>query len=253
MKFQLTGKDIFAVNFQKIVDHILFPFSGYAVLFLIFIFGRMKIHRLEEHRKLFRELIKDRRPLMICSNHLTFIDSVIIIIATSSVFRLMLSFRTMSWNIPAVEHYRGSLFLQVFSWLGKCIPIDRNGTPGHMNKVLEKMKYLLYHGNIVTIFPEGRRSRTGRVDPESVTYGVGNILKDLPGARVLCIYMRGDHQKTFSKFPAIGETFYLKTEVMEPKSENRGLRAARDISLQVIKKIKEMEDHYFANYTGRKF
>ena len=253
MKFNLKKKDIFAVKFQKIADHILFPLNGYAVTFMIFVFGRMKIRNLKEHRKMFRELIRDKRPLMICANHLTFIDSVIIIIAMSSVFRLLLFFRTMSWNIPAVEHYRGSLFLRVFGWLGKCIPIDRTGSQEHLATVMEKMKYLLYSNNVVTIFPEGRRSRTGRVDAEGVTYGVGNILKDIPDARVLCVYLRGDHQKNYSKFPVIGETFYLKMNVIEPRTEYKGLRAARDISIQVINKIKEMEDDYFKNYTERKF
>lgn len=253
MKFQLNKKDIFAVKFQMFADNIIFPFTGYAVLFLIYVFGRMKIHNIGEQRKICRELMKDKRPLMICSNHLTFIDSVIIIIATNSVFGFIKSFRTMAWNIPAVEHYRGSLFLKVFAWLGKCIPIDRKGSQEHLSLVLEKMKYLLHIGNIVMIFPEGRRSRTGRIDTETVTYGVGNILKEFPDPRVLCVYLRGDHQNTYSKFPAIGESFYIKMELIEPRSESRGLRAARDISQQVIYKLKELEDDYFENYQGRKF
>ncbi|MDH5655946.1 MAG: 1-acyl-sn-glycerol-3-phosphate acyltransferase, partial [Spirochaetia bacterium] len=200
-----------------------------------------------------RELMKDKRPLMICSNHLTFIDSVIIIIATNTVMGFLRSFRTLTWNIPALEHYRGSLFLKVFAWLGKCIPIDRSGSQEHLNTVLEKMRWLLYHHNPVTIFPEGRRSRTGRVDRDSATYGVGNILKDLENPRVLCIYLRGDHQEEYSKFPVKGETFYLKMEVIEPVSESKGLRASRDLSMQIVDKIVSMEEEYFSDFKERAF
>ena len=64
---------------------------------------------------------------------------------------------------------------------------------------------------------------------EAVTYGVGRIVKELPGCRVLCVYLRGDGQESWSALPRKGERFRVETEVIEPKSDARGLRASLDI------------------------
>src|SRR6266508_4537149 len=99
---------------------------------------------------------------------------------------------------------------------------------------------------ICTIFPEGGRSRTGRIDPERVTYGIGQILKDYDNPLVVCLYVRGKHQTTYSYLPRRGDEIYVDLELLEPKTEATGLRKARDIARQVIFKLKEMEDRYFA-------
>ena len=80
------------------------------------------------------------------------------------------------------------------------------------------------------IFPEGGRSRTGRVEPDSATYDVGRLIRSVPGCRVLCVYMRGEAQRAYSDIPARGERFRLSLCEIEPKSGHTGLRASRDVA-----------------------
>ena len=96
------------------------------------------------------------------------------------------------------------------------------------------------------IFPEGHRSRNGRVDTENYAYGVGRILQEVPSAKVLCVYLRGEHQETYGSQPRWGDKFYLDMELIAPASEQKSLRGGRDISSQIIAKLVEMEHKYFA-------
>ena len=113
-------------------------------------------------------------------------------------------------------------------------------------QVLNKLRWLLQQGEVCTLFPEGQRSRTGRIDPATVTYGVGQILRDLERPQVLCAYLRGSRQEHESGVPAYGDVVHLKVEVLEPVTTEQGLRATRDLSRQVINKLKTMEDEFLA-------
>ena len=90
--------------------------------------------------------------------------------------------------------------------------------------MLEKVQHLLRSGEVVMVFPEGQRSRSARVELESAAYGVGRIVSSVPGCRVLCLYLRGDGQHEMSDAPARGEVFRGRLALIEPKSDERGLR-----------------------------
>ena len=95
------------------------------------------------------------------------------------------------------------------------------------------------------IFPEGGRSRSGRVEVENAAYGVGRIVKSLTGCRVLCVYLRGDAQHEYSGLPARGDTLRARIAWLEPKSDRRGLRGSRDIARQILTRIAELEREHF--------
>ena len=85
------------------------------------------------------------------------------------------------------------------------------------------------------MFPEGGRSRSGRIDPESIAQGVGRLIKEVGDCRVLCVYLRGDAQRTWSNLPGRGDTFTIATRLVEPRSALRGVRASRDLAAQVAR------------------
>ena len=95
------------------------------------------------------------------------------------------------------------------------------------------------------IFPEGTRSRSGRINMQEFPYGVGRLVCNIPNCRVMTIYLRGDGQKTFSNFPRHGETFTLTAEECRPKTVLKGLRAQRDCAGQIIAYLAKMEKEYF--------
>ena len=205
-----------------------------------------RIEGIESARRVYREAIASGRPTLVCPNHLTMFDSIFLHHAFASVADYLRDFRRFSWNVPAIENFKKNPFLRAITYLGKTVPIDRHGDARHHKKVLDTIKYLVSSGEVCTIFPEGGRSRTGRIDPSKVTSGVGHVLKDLDRPQVLCTYLRGEKQKTWSFLPARGDTLHLYVELLEPVTAERGARASRDLSRQVIDKLKQMEDAHFA-------
>jgi len=96
------------------------------------------------------------------------------------------------------------------------------------------------------IFPEAGRSRSGRVQADTVAHAVGRILTSVPGCLPLCVYLRGDRQTTWSTIPPRGDSFYIDFELVEPKSDYSGMRRSRDISQQIVDRLIGMEAEYFA-------
>jgi hypothetical protein len=126
------------------------------------------------------------------------------------------------------------------------VSVPRGGDRREVAEVLERLAHLLRSGETVLIFPEGGRSRSGRVDTGATADGVGRLVKDVEGCRVLCVYLRGDAQRTWSNLPATDDTFVVATRLVEPRTGLRGPRASRDLATQIVRQLAEMEDEYFA-------
>ncbi|MBX7136839.1 MAG: 1-acyl-sn-glycerol-3-phosphate acyltransferase [Oligoflexia bacterium] len=218
---------------------------GLLIVAIIRYHAKLKIRNHAELRRQFLEICRDQRPLVICANHLTIMDSVVLHWALASMPRYFWNYRLFSWNVPAVENATKYLSWRIITALSKCLAIDRAGNAEHHDDMLQQISFLVSRGELVTIFPEGTRSRTGRVEVETGTYGIGKIVRSIPGCRVLCIYMRGDGQFAYSTFPRLNETFTIKLKTIEPISSHRGLRAVRDCAQQVMLTIGQMEQEYF--------
>jgi hypothetical protein len=91
------------------------------------------------------------------------------------------------------------------------------------------------------IFPEGGRSRTGRIEIESAATGVGRVIRSVPNCRVLCVYLRGRNQTGYSRIPARRDRFDVALAEIEPKTDASGLRASRNLAIQVTRKLHELE------------
>jgi hypothetical protein len=74
---------------------------------------------------------------------------------------------------------------------------------------------------------------------------VGRICRSVPGCRVICVYLRGDHQQGYSRIPIRGERFRGSLSMIEPKTDHQGLRASRDVARQIAARLAEMEQEYF--------
>ncbi len=231
---------------QALAGRAAFPIVGSAAIAYMRLVRQHRIVGLDEARRTYRRALSAGRPTLICANHLTMVDSAFLHHAFGSIREYVADFRRFSWNVPAVENFTGNAALRALVYLGKCIPIDRAGDPAHHKDVLDTVKDLVSSGEVVTLFPEGGRSRTGRVEPANVTYGIGQILRDLERPQVLCAYLRGERQETWGAMPARGDTMHLRVELLEPATQERGLRASRDLARQVITKLKAMEDAFFA-------
>ena len=154
-------------------------------------------------------------------------------------------YASLPWNTPEREHFASTWWKLALVWLMKCVPVERGGDRREVGAVLRKLVHLMRHGEVALVFPEGGRSRFSRVDTEAVTYGVGRIVKELPGCRVVCVYLRGEGQETWSALPKRGERFRVQAQAFEPKSDHRGMRGSLDISRQILGRLAEMEQRHF--------
>lgn len=208
-----------------------------------------RIRDLEKIRRECRKYFKDHPgPWLICANHLTMIDSLILAYAMMPLYQYIFRFDLMPWNVPERKNFHQNFFSRVICYALKCIPVSRRGNRDSVNETLNRCTALLKQNQNLMIFPEGTRSRTGLISTRDFPYGVGRLLCSVPECRVLCIYARGDHQKEYSLVPGYKETFFIKTEMIKPVTDARGLKAHREISAQIIQHLSTMENHYFAEH-----
>jgi 1-acyl-sn-glycerol-3-phosphate acyltransferase len=224
----------------RLAAPILVPLLTFAMRWL----WGYRIRGVRELRRRVRELRAEGRPLLICSNHLTMIDSALIVWALGSSGYYATHYSALPWNLPERRNFGGAVAMLVY--LLKCLPIVRGGSRRDIADILHGVEYVMARGEPVMIFPESGRSRTGRVNPESPALAVGRLISSVPGCRVLCVYLRGDRQVTWSNLPARGDTFSVELAVFEPVSTVSGLRRSRDLTQQVIQRLTEMEEAYFA-------
>lgn len=205
-----------------------------------------RFRNVKKIRKTVRALMtRHPGPWLICANHLTLIDSVILIHAMAPFYRYLFRFHELPWNLPEHMNFNRNPALRAICFLAKCIPVVRGGDRDRVRTSLEKCRMALVQGEPLMIFPEGARSRTGRVDTRDFPYGVGRLALSVPGCRVMCVYLRGDGQETYSDFPKRGETFTLTVKEFLPDTTFTGLRGQRDCAARIIACIKEMENEYF--------
>jgi hypothetical protein len=239
-----------AILLQREVSRFTAPMwvpSAVGVLWLGFRYEVVGIERLRARYRQLRS--QSDAPLLICANHLTMIDSAIIAWALGSPGWYLLHYSSIPWNLPERRNFAYSPASEILSYLMKCLPVTRGGERTAVADVLNRFVYLLSQGEVGMIFPEGGRSRSGRVEIDAATPGVGRVVTALQGCRVLCVYLRGERQKTFGTVPARGERLHLRMELTEPRSRHSGLRGSRDVAHQIVAKLAEMERDYF---DGRK-
>lgn len=235
------------LTLQRRVGHALglvwIPVAAFLLRFVL----RYRVKNVHDVRERFRRLVAaDDRPLLICPNHLTMIDSALVAWSLGGSWWYLAHFSRMPWNVPERENFASNWINRFAAWMTKCIPVTRGGDREKVASAMDRLRYVLRRGETALVFPEGGRSRSGRVDPESATYGVGRILNAVPECRTLVVYVRGDRQDSWSTVPPRGDEFSVDFEVFEPESDESGLRRARDLARQITSKLQVMEEAHFA-------
>ncbi len=244
---QIARRDQRTLALQRAVSFLFFPIVAPIAFFWARVVKRLSVRDADTVRARFAELMNaEPGPVLICSNHLTLLDTIIIVWALAPLPSYLWHYSRFPWSVPEKANF-STWFWRVASFLGKCVYVTRGGPREEVKRTLEKIAYLLRSGELVSIFPEGGRSRTERVDTENFTYGVGQIAQAVPEARVLCIYLRGRMQDGYTDSPHTGDEYSVTLEMLHPRTEATGLRGARDLATQIIHKLADMEDRYFAD------
>ncbi|HKY35270.1 MAG TPA: lysophospholipid acyltransferase family protein [Polyangiaceae bacterium] len=231
---------------QKLCGALLFFPFGLAVEALLRFWGGFKITNLAEVRRQFGKLARSSSPLVICANHLTYLDSALISHALAPSWWYALHFQKLPWNLPAGDHFKKGIFNRLVAFWFKCIFIHRDGSKGHKAAVLAAVRELAAEGEPVTIFPEGRRSRVGCIDRQNVKYGIGKLLSNLECPVVLCLYLRGDRQQEYSRVPPRRSRFHVGVSVIKPLIPDRREGAYRELTALVVRELSRLENEHFA-------
>jgi len=239
------------VRLQDLVSRVSVPFTFGVSLLLLRGFLGYRWENLKAFRAKVRSLLaRQEGPVILCPNHLTMIDSLLLIWAMTPAWKALSQPRMFPWNTPEKRNFAHNAVLRFFCYIGKCLPVVRQGPPQKTQAFMEKLKLLLARGQSLMMFPEGTRSESGRVDTKNFAYGVGKIIDDLRhqghNPKVLCLYLRGRKQTGKSAVPPRGDRFFVDAELVEPSTPHQGLRAARDLATQVVQRLAGMEQAYFA-------
>lgn len=193
----------FQLTFKCAVSYLFLPLGIALVWPFLYLIMRYRIRDLGLVRRRFAHLIKDKEkePILVCLNHLTRIDSLILAFVCVPIGQFFTHYSLMMWHVLDFGRLQPFRILCAFV---KTIAITRMGDRNNIRLMQEKVKYLLLKGNLVVIFPEGTRSKSGRVDTQNFQYGAGSIIRDLPGCRVLCAYVRADKQVISGHVPPLG-------------------------------------------------
>ncbi len=156
------------------------------------------------------EKIPGKRPVIIISNHQSLYDIPAVVWGFRKYYPKFISKIELSKNLPSI-----SINLKH----GKSALIDReNGTQAV--KEIFKLGRLIQENNYAAcIFPEGTRSKTGRVK-EFMTAGINTLLRAAPSAVVVPFVING-HSQLMEKglFPLkFGQKIsYTVLDPVEPK------------------------------------
>lgn len=235
-----------SLAFQEALGRFAVLFTAPLLTLAVRLLG-YRVRNLREIRRRINALMRRHSgPWLICANHLTLIDSFILAYAMFPNYRYMIHFRLVPWNMPEYMNFNRNKLVGGFCYLIKCIPVIRGGDREAVNLSLEKCVRILRKGENLMIFPEGTRSRIGRINTTDYTYNVGRWFCNIENIRVMCIYLRGDGQETYSDFPRFGEKFTMMVEQYRPHTNLKGLRAHRECARQIIEHLAKMERQYFA-------
>jgi hypothetical protein len=248
---RLSFRDRFALEFQRALGLLLAPLWIPLCAAISRWYFRWRIEDVGELRRQYAELRRESSaPLLICPNHLTMLDSAVVAHALGSAPWYLLHYASMPWNVPERRHFASNWWKRALVFMMKCVPVERGGDRKAVGMSLDRIAYVMERGDAALVFAEGQRSRTGRIDPQATTYGIGRIVKSLPRCRVLCLYLRGSEQETWSNLPARNQSFRVTIDCFEPKTDHRGLRGSVDLSRQILTRLAELEQRHFEQMEG---
>ncbi|MBU0993472.1 MAG: 1-acyl-sn-glycerol-3-phosphate acyltransferase [Proteobacteria bacterium] len=241
----MTQGEVFRIQFQHYVGRFSI-FLTAPLLAMLFKLMGYRIKNIEDVRKKIGNVFQEHPgPWIICANHLTMVDSFILSYGMFPIYRFILQYNLVPWNVPEKLNFNRNILLTLLCYLLKCIPVIRGGNRESIRSFFSKCSYVLEKGENLMIFPEGTRSRTGRIAPDNVSYGVGRLVSCNPDCRILCLYLRGDRQNSYSNIPQFQECFSMFVDTVDIEIKSKGLKAQRDYAQQIIGKLAAMEKSYF--------
>ena len=168
---------------------------------------------------------------LLLSNHQSMVDSFLVGLAAFYP-KSWIKPRLMPWNPAAAENFYRTPLLAWLAYNWKCIPVRRGRRDLHaMHRMTEELK----HG-IMTLFPEGTRTRDGSVGNGRPGAGLV-ILSTLP--KVIPVAIEGMNQllPIGRYIPRVMKRIYVYYGTPIDLSEFAGRKRTKELSEQVVDRV----------------
>ncbi|NLA11791.1 MAG: 1-acyl-sn-glycerol-3-phosphate acyltransferase [Firmicutes bacterium] len=189
--------------------------------FFYFVFGI--IFRLIYRQQIYgRELLPKQGPLIICSNHINWRDPISVGIAMPLRYKIKFMAKKELFSNPALA----------FLLKRAAFPVDRDkadfGAIRQAFKVLEE-------GGVLGLFPEGTRSKTGRL--QKLQEGTA-LIAGRSGAPVLPVLVVGPYRWGHPLRVIIGPVFHIPAMDYKKRGERKAqLEAGNRIILENLRAL----------------
>jgi 1-acyl-sn-glycerol-3-phosphate acyltransferase len=171
------------------------------------------------------EHVPSTGPLIVVANHRSFMDSIFLALVVHRPVRFL----------AKAEYFDDRRTAWLFRALGQ-IPV-RRGSPGGAKRALDEACKVLEAGGVVGLYPEGTRSRDGRLH-------AGNLgaarLSVLTGAPILPVGLIGTEavQSPDQRLPRLGKRVYVRFgRLIRPDGEANPRAQLRDLTHQMMSDI----------------
>jgi 1-acyl-sn-glycerol-3-phosphate acyltransferase len=130
------------------------------------------------------EKIPANRPLIIVSNHQSLFDIPAVVWGFKNYYPKFISKIELSKNLPSISHNLKH---------GKSALIDRKKGTSAVKEIFKLGQLIQENNYAACIFPEGTRSKTGRVKP-FMSAGINTLLRAAPSAVLVPFVIDGHSQ-----------------------------------------------------------
>jgi len=222
-------------SFFKFSGVIVTALTSFVVFILMFILNNTRYYNT-------KVIKREKAPYVFASNHVTMFDSGFI---DCFIFfwKGIRSYKYLPYHTPEYGNFYKNRLLSWYMDRVKCIPVERGKGIDQFSQKLVTKK--LQEGNVVHIFPEGTRSRTGELLPGKA--GVGKRIYE-SRVKVIPCYHEGLREvlPVGTHFPKFGKK--IRIIIGEPvnfdeffKMENcpETWKAISEKIMEVIKELKE--------------
>jgi len=175
------------------------------------------------------EYLPRRKPFIICANHISWLDPITLAVVIPAGYRI---------NFMAKkELFKNPIFAFVLRMVG-AYPVDRK-SPDYTS--IRKSYQLLNEGHVLGLFPEGSRSKSGRL--QKAQNGAA-LIAVRSGVPILPVAIQGPYRFFKPLQVNVGPPFVLPPLVYEDKGEKKEKLEA--MSYEIMAHIKRLLPEYSA-------